>query len=108
MNYNYEKESLSTELEKINQNKFISKDEKINRKKPVEQRLLELSRLRKETEKDIKIADSGILLHFIPGYQTDLHKNPGSEKEWTEKNLDKNLNKLFADLEKHGEKISQI
>jgi hypothetical protein len=109
--YNSEKTNLSRELERINQNNFISKEEKTKRKGPVEQKLLELSRLRKKPEKQMKITDSGVLLQFVPGYWTDLYKtfpdgmqSPENlqefNKKWEIEKLDKNLGKLFEDLDK--------
>lgn len=112
---NEEKHGLVGELEKINKYQLTSKSQKKEKVAPIEMRLLELSRLRKQLEEKLRSPD--VLLEFIPGYRKDfeefeegLHKTfvPAEQikqkekdfrENWVEEKLNKKLEKLRKDLE---------
>jgi hypothetical protein len=116
--YNKEKEELVSRLNWINQNPMFSKEEKKKERAPIENRLLELSRLRKQIEERIKLKSAEKLLYLIPGYQKDFDEHQERIKEmhpseslkeslendfnekWVAEKLEKKLEKLRKDLEK--------
>jgi len=111
---NEEKNGLVGELEKINKYQLTSKSQKKEKTAPIETRLLELSRIRKQLEE--KLRSPEILLEFIPGYRKDFEEFeeglppettelPGQRrldernfrKKWVEEKLNKKLEKLRKD-----------
>lgn len=79
--YDKEKKELVPKLNWINQNPMFSKEKKKTERAPIENRLLELSRLRKQIEEQIKLKSAEKLLYFIPGYQKDFDEYQERIKE---------------------------
>lgn len=102
--YRFEKKQQSGELFKINENKFLSKEVRKEKKAPYETRLLEISQLIKSSEEKIKATD--VLSHFLPGYEKDLANfkdktvnftpelKANFDCDWLAKNLEAKLAKL--------------